>query len=50
MALSSVQINHRAGTPKHNNYKRQDKLGYRSVSYIGDRMGVKEGSLQVIDI
>ena len=50
MALLSIQINHHAGTPKHNNYKRHDKLGYSSICYIESKkwMGVNEGSLQVI--
>ena len=45
-----IQINHRAGTPKHNNYKRHDELGYSSICYIGSRigwMGVNEESLHV---
>ena len=39
MALLSIQINCHAGTPKHNNYKRHDKLGYTSFSYIGSKIG-----------
>ena len=52
MALLSIQNNHNAGTPKHNNYKRHDKQGYVSICYIGSqiRIGVNEGSLQVIVI
>ena len=35
-----IQVNHHAGTPKHNNcYKRPDKLGYSSICYIGSRIG-----------
>ena len=30
-------MNHHARTPKHNNYKRHDKLGYSSISYIGSK-------------
>ena len=40
MALLSIQINHHAGTPKDNNYKRHDKLGYSSICYIiGSKIG-----------
>ena len=39
MALLSIQINHHGGTPKHNSYKRHDKLGYSSICYIGSRIG-----------
>ena len=47
----TLQTNHHAGTPKHNNYKRHDKLAYSSVCYIVSRIGwvSNEGSLQVID-
>ena len=30
---------HYRGTPKHNNYKRHDKLGYSSICYIGSKIG-----------
>ena len=40
MALLSIQINHHAGAPKHNNYKRHDKLGYSSICYIGSKIGM----------
>ena len=53
MTLLSIQINHHAGTPKHNNHKRHDKLEYSSICYIGSKigwMGVNGGSLQVIVI
>ena len=52
MALLSIQINHHAGTPKHNNYKRHDKLGYSSTCYTGSKIGwvsMKE-VYQVIDL
>ena len=39
MALLSVQIDHNGETPKHNNYKRHDKLGYSSICYIGSKNG-----------
>ena len=39
MALLSIQINHHAGTPKHNNYKMHDKIGYSSICYIGSKIG-----------
>ena len=39
MALLSIQINHPAATPKHNAYKRHDKLGYSSICYIGSKIG-----------
>ena len=39
MALVSIPINHHAGTPKHNNYKRHDKLGYSPICYIGSKIG-----------
>ena len=41
MALLSIQMNHHAaGTPKHNNYKRHDELGYSSICYIvGSKIG-----------
>ena len=29
-----IQINHHAGTPKHNNYKRHDKLGYSCCTVL----------------
>ena len=52
MALLSIQINHHAGTPKHNNYKRHNEptsqfvtLGLRS-----DGCQRRKSSLQVIDI
>ena len=32
------EINHHAGTTKHNNYKRHDKLEYSSVCYIGSSL------------
>ena len=38
MASLSIQINHHAGTPKHNNCKRHDK-GYSSICYIGSKIG-----------
>ena len=34
-----ILINHYAGTPKHNNYKRHDKLGYNPICYIESRIG-----------
>ena len=34
-----IQTDHLAGTPKHNNYDRYDKLGYSSICYIGSRIG-----------
>ena len=52
MELLLIQINHHAGTRKHNKYKRHDKLEYSSICFTGvyDRMmGVNEESLQVID-
>ena len=33
------RINNHAGTPKHNNYKRHDKLEYSSTCYIGFKIG-----------
>ena len=41
MTLLSIQINHHAGPPKHNNYKRYDKLeySYSSICYIGSKIG-----------
>ena len=37
-AILLCQINHHAGTPRHNNYKRHDKLGYSSACYVGSRI------------
>ena len=42
MGLLSIQIDHHAGTPKHNNYKRYEtlsKLGYSSICYIRSKIG-----------
>ena len=39
MALLFIQIYHHAGTPKHNNYKRYEELGYSSICYIGSKIG-----------
>ena len=39
MTLLSIQINHHAGTSKHNNYKRHDKLGYSSICNVGSKLG-----------
>ena len=38
MAVLSIQITHHAETPKHNTYKRHDKLGYSSICYIGSKI------------
>ena len=48
----TFQIDHHAGAPKHDSHKRNYKLGYISICYIGFRIGwvSKEGSLQVIAI
>ena len=45
MALLSIQINHYAGTPKHNNYKRHDeaRIQLNLLHRVKDRMGVVQG-------
>ena len=40
MSVLSIQINYFAGTTKHNNYKRHDKLGYSSIVTLDLRSDV----------